>query len=77
MVMGLSLRAGIASDVGEYRETNQDAAFAASWGAGVADGDLPAAVGLPLDLVDALVGVRGDAAVLGHGLSFWPRRYGP
>jgi len=36
--MGLSLRAGIASDVGEYRETNQDAAFAASWGAGVADG---------------------------------------
>ncbi|MGB4779050.1 PP2C family protein-serine/threonine phosphatase [Microbacterium sp.] len=34
----LSLRAGVSSDVGGFREVNQDAAFAASWGAGVADG---------------------------------------
>jgi protein phosphatase len=32
------LRVGVASDVGSFREDNQDAAFAASWGAGVADG---------------------------------------
>lgn len=34
----LRLRAAAASDVGAYRSVNQDAAFAASWGAGVADG---------------------------------------
>lgn len=34
----LRLRAAAASDVGGYRSVNQDAAFAASWGAGVADG---------------------------------------
>lgn len=34
----LRLRAGVASDVGGYRDVNQDAAFAAPWGAGVADG---------------------------------------
>ena len=32
------LRAAAASDVGRYRSANQDAAFTASWGAGVADG---------------------------------------
>lgn len=36
--MALCVRAGIASDIGGFREVNQDAAFAASWGAGVADG---------------------------------------
>lgn len=36
--MALSLRAGVSSDVGGYRDVNQDAAFVASWGAGVADG---------------------------------------
>lgn len=34
----MSLRAGVCSDIGGYREVNQDAAFTASWGAGVADG---------------------------------------
>lgn len=34
----LRLRSAAASDVGAYRSVNQDAAFAASWGAGVADG---------------------------------------
>lgn len=36
--MSLRLRAGVVSDVGAFREDNQDAAFAASWGAAVADG---------------------------------------
>lgn len=36
--MALSLRAGVSSDVGPFRDVNQDAAFVASWGAGVADG---------------------------------------
>lgn len=34
----MRLNATAASDVGPYRVNNQDAAFAASWGAGVADG---------------------------------------
>ncbi|WP_292861066.1 serine/threonine-protein phosphatase [Microbacterium sp.] len=34
----MSLRAGVASETGAYRDVNQDAAFAAAWGAGVADG---------------------------------------
>lgn len=36
--MALSLRAGVCSDVGGFRDVNQDAAFVSSWGAGVADG---------------------------------------
>jgi PPM family protein phosphatase len=32
------LRAAAVSDVGEYRATNQDAAFTSAWGAAVADG---------------------------------------
>ncbi len=36
--MALCLRAPACSDIGGFRETNQDAAFAAPWGAGVADG---------------------------------------
>ena len=36
--MTFRLRVGVVSDVGLFREDNQDAAFAASWGAGVADG---------------------------------------
>ena len=36
--MAFSLRAGVTSVVGGYREVNQDAAFAATWGAGIADG---------------------------------------
>lgn len=36
--MTFRLRAGVASDVGPHRDANQDAAFAASWGAAVADG---------------------------------------
>lgn len=36
--MSSSLRAGVASDVGNHRTMNQDAAFAASWAVGVADG---------------------------------------
>ncbi len=36
--MTLQLHTGFASDVGGYRDVNQDAAFAAPWGAGVADG---------------------------------------
>lgn len=36
--MTFRLRAGLVSDVGPFREENQDAAFAASWGAAVADG---------------------------------------
>lgn len=36
--MTLHLDTGIASDVGGYRDVNQDAAFVAPWGAGVADG---------------------------------------
>ncbi len=36
--MPARLRAAAVSDVGEFRTVNQDAAFAASWGAGVADG---------------------------------------
>lgn len=36
--MGLSLSAGVYSDIGGYRDVNQDAAFVAPWGAGVADG---------------------------------------
>lgn len=36
--MGLSLSAGVCSDIGGYRDVNQDAAFVAPWGAGVADG---------------------------------------
>lgn len=36
--MSLSLRAGVVSDVGNHRDVNQDAAFAASWAVGVADG---------------------------------------
>lgn len=36
--MTVRLRAGVCSDVGSYRDANQDAAFAASWGAAVADG---------------------------------------
>jgi len=36
--MPLRLRAGVASEVGGYREVNQDAAFTAPWGAAVADG---------------------------------------
>lgn len=36
--MTLRLRAGVRSDVGAFRAVNQDAAFAASWAAGVADG---------------------------------------
>jgi len=36
--MTFRLRAGVGSDVGSFREENQDAAFAASWGAAVADG---------------------------------------
>lgn len=35
---GFSLRAGVCSDVGPFRDANQDAAFIAGWGAGVADG---------------------------------------
>ncbi|HYP72513.1 MAG TPA: protein phosphatase 2C domain-containing protein, partial [Microbacterium sp.] len=34
----LRLRVGLVSDVGGYRDVNQDAAFAATWGTGVADG---------------------------------------
>jgi len=37
-VTALSLRVGVSSDVGGYRDANQDAAFVASWGVGVADG---------------------------------------
>lgn len=36
--MTFRLRAGVCSDVGAYRDANQDSAFAASWGAAVADG---------------------------------------
>lgn len=36
--MSPSLRAGLVSDVGNHRAVNQDAAFAASWAVGVADG---------------------------------------
>lgn len=36
--MAFSLRAGVSSDVGGYRDVNQDAAFVAPWGIGVADG---------------------------------------
>ena len=36
--MAFSLRAGVSSDVGGYRDVNQDAAFTAPWGVGVADG---------------------------------------
>lgn len=36
--MHLRLQAGVFSDVGTFRENNQDAAFAAPWAAGVADG---------------------------------------
>ncbi|MCT9819926.1 protein phosphatase 2C domain-containing protein [Microbacterium sp. W1N] len=36
--MSRALRAGVATDVGPFRAVNQDAAFAASWGAAVADG---------------------------------------
>lgn len=36
--MSLRLRADVVSDVGAFRVDNQDAAFAASWGAAVADG---------------------------------------
>lgn len=36
--MAFILRAGVSSDIGAHRDVNQDAAFAASWGAGVADG---------------------------------------
>lgn len=36
--MALYLETGLASDVGGYRDINQDAAFVAPWGAGVADG---------------------------------------
>lgn len=36
--MTLHLDTGLASDVGGYRDINQDAAFVAPWGAGVADG---------------------------------------
>ncbi len=36
--MSWGFRAGVASDVGPFRSVNQDAAFAASWGAAVADG---------------------------------------
>ncbi|WP_457098264.1 PP2C family protein-serine/threonine phosphatase [Microbacterium sp. P5_E9] len=36
--MTLALRAAAVSERGEYRAVNQDAAFTASWGAGVADG---------------------------------------
>lgn len=36
--MTFRLRAGVCSDVGPYRDANQDAAFAASWGAAIADG---------------------------------------
>lgn len=36
--MALSLRPGVCSDIGGYRDVNQDAAFVAPWGAGVADG---------------------------------------
>lgn len=36
--MTLRLQAGVCSDVGTYRESNQDAAFTAPWAAGVADG---------------------------------------
>jgi serine/threonine protein phosphatase PrpC len=34
----IRLRAAAVSDIGPHRETNQDAAFTASWGAAVADG---------------------------------------
>ena len=36
--MPIRLRAAAVSDVGVHRETNQDAAFTAPWGAAVADG---------------------------------------
>lgn len=36
--MALCLSAGVHSDIGGYRDVNQDAAFVAPWGAGVADG---------------------------------------
>lgn len=36
--MPIRLRAAAVSDVGTHRETNQDAAFTAPWGAAVADG---------------------------------------
>jgi protein phosphatase len=36
--VSLRLSAGVVSDVGAFRPENQDAAFAASWGAAVADG---------------------------------------
>lgn len=36
--MTFRLDAGVSTDVGPYRDVNQDAAFAASWGAAVADG---------------------------------------
>ncbi|WP_375384535.1 PP2C family protein-serine/threonine phosphatase [uncultured Microbacterium sp.] len=58
----LRLRAAAASDAGTYRHVNQDAAFAATWGAGVADGvgggpagDLASAA-----LVHRLVAGNGD-----------------
>nr|WP_206697570.1 protein phosphatase 2C domain-containing protein [Microbacterium aquimaris] len=38
MSVAYRLVAAAASDVGSYRETNQDAAFASPWGAAVADG---------------------------------------
>lgn len=36
--MALCLSAGVHSEIGGYRDVNQDAAFVAPWGAGVADG---------------------------------------
>ncbi|SBS74013.1 PP2C family serine/threonine-protein phosphatase [uncultured Microbacterium sp.] len=36
--MSYRLRAGVSSDVGSYRDVNQDAAFTAPWAVGVADG---------------------------------------
>lgn len=36
--MTLHLQVGLASHIGDHRDVNQDAAYAASWGAGVADG---------------------------------------
>lgn len=60
--MPLRLNAAAVSDVGAHRLTNQDAAFAASWGAAVADGvgggpsgDLASAA-----LVHRLVATRGS-----------------
>lgn len=61
--MPYRLRAAAVSDIGPHRETNQDAAFTASWGAAVADGvgggpsgDLASAA-----LVHRLVAGRGAA----------------